>query len=320
MKKKTPYSDRIEFSKNNKTTNRNEYNSKINKKSGIEKDSGIDGIDNPFNKVIDRHYGSFKCRILGNYKNVFNSLTINSIKPFGRYGTIQRKVLKTKAFTAVFYSSGSVELKIARASLSGKRAIESLRAEFFQAARKAQALLEKCYSLTLTIPVQNRPAKYGVEDSAARAVNLEIEGRKRKMDASTRIIKGRVVRRVSHVDNFGSLAARADSRLSEKEHDLISSEIAKSKGFKDEKSFEFRKAKGIARLQAPELLISIENKLEAVFETNSQFKENIDLHLKVEQAQLENMVLSNKLLKGMQGTKHRFPTTFKKSATVQGCN
>ena len=215
MTKKPPYCDRIGFSKNKQTTNKTEYNSEI---------------DNPFNKVIDRHYGSFKTKLLGNYKNVFNSLNIHSIKPFGRYGTIQRKLLRTKEFTAIFYSNGTVELKIPRASLSHKRAIESLRDSYHIAAKKAHSHLEKYYHLTLSIPVQNRPAKYGVEDSAARAVNLEIQGKYRKMDASTRLIKGRVVRRVPHVDSFGAIAAKSDSRLSEQQHDSISSEIAKRQG------------------------------------------------------------------------------------------
>ena len=308
MKQKAIRSDRMKPTKKNKITMNSESNF---------------NIDNPFNKVIDRHFGSFKCNILGNYKNVFNSLNINSIKPLGNKGAVQRKLLKTKKFTAIFYCSknkGSVELKIPRVSLSDKRAIESLRNQYFQAAIQAKAHLEKYYHLPLSIPVQNRLAKYGVEDSAARAVNLEIQGKKRKMDASTRLIAGKLVRNVPHVDSFGSIAAKADARLSEQQHDLISSEVAKSKGFKDKKSFEFRKAKGFARLQSPEILESIEAKLEAVFETNSRFSKNINLHLKVEQAQLENMVLSNKLMKGMQTTKHRFPTSFKKSASVKGCN
>ena len=313
MKKKATHSDRIGFSKKNNLRINNEYNSK----------KTIKEIDNPFNKVIDRHFGSFKCSILGNYKNVFNSLNINSIKPLGRKGTIQRKVLRHEKFTAIFYCSknrGSVELKIPRQSFSHKKAHEALRGEYYQCAIKAKAHIEKYYCLLLSIPVENRLAKYGVEDSAARTVNLEIHGKHRIMDASNRLINGKLVRNVPHIDSLGSIAAKADARLSEQQHDLISSEIAKSKGFKDVKSFEFRKAKGIARLKAPEILESIEARLGAVFETNSQFKDNIDLHLKVEQAQLENMVLSNKLLKGMQGTKHRFPTSFKKSASVKGCS
>ncbi len=291
-----------------------EYSSNIKK---------IKEIDNPFNKVIDRHFGSFKCTILGNYKNIFDSLNIASIKPLGNRGSVRRKLLRHEKFTAIFYCSknrGSVELKIPRLSLSHKQAVEALRVEYYQAAIQARDILEKYYHLPLSIPVQNRLAKYGVEDSAAQAVKLEIHGKHRLMDASSRLIAGKFVRRVPHIDNKGSLAAKRDARLSSKQHDLISSEVARSKGFKDVKSFEFRKAKGIARLQSPEILESIEARLTAVFETNSLFAKNINLHLKVEQAQLENMVLSNKLLKGMQGTKHKFPTSAKRSATYKGCS
>ena len=321
MKKKASHSDRMRPTKKNIKNKVLTMNSESN--SNIKTIKTIKEIDNPFNKVIDRHFGSFKCSILGNYKKVFNSLNINSIKPLGNKGSVQRKLLRTKKFTAIFYCSknkGSVELKIPRNSLFHKQAIEALRTSYFEAANKAKFHLEKYYNLPLSIPIENRLAKYGVEDSAARAVNLEIHGKNRLIDASTRLIAGKLVRNVSHVDNFGSIAAKADARLSDKEHDLISNEIVKSKGFKNKKSFEFRKAKGIARLQAPEILESIETKLEAVFETNSKFAKNINLHLKVEQAQLENMVLSNKLLKGLQTTKKRFPTSFKKSASVKGCS
>ncbi len=312
MNKKANHSDRIEFPKKPILTNRTEYNSKI---------------DNPFSKVIDRHYGSFKCRILGNYKNVFNSLNINSIKPLGRYGTIKRKVLRVKEFTAIFYSSGSVELKIARACLSNKRAVAKLQSSHWIAAGTARKFLEKHYSLVLSNPVQNRLAKYGVEDSAARAVNLEIEGKKRKMDASTRIIAGRIVRRVSHVDSFGAVAAKADSRLSEAEHDAISSEIAKSQGFKDEKSLGFRKAKGDARIRSPEVLESIENALFEIADANLQTAEassnlgkNMETHIGIMKEMEKGLHELAFSVRSVRKLRHRFPTSFKKSASVRGCN
>ncbi len=305
MTKKKTYSHRIGFSKNKQTTNKTEYNSEI---------------DNPFSKVIDRHYGSFKTKLLGNYKNVFNSLNIHSIKPLGRYGTIQRKLLRTKEFTAIFYSNGTVELKIPRALLSHKRAIESLRDSYHIAAKKAHAHLEKYYHLTLTIPVQNRPAKYGVEDSAARAVNLEIQGKKRKMDASTRLIKGKVVRRVPHVDSKGAIAAKTDARLSEQQHDTISSEIAKRQGFKDEKSFEFRKAKGFARIQAPELLESIEAALFETAEASRFLGKNMVIHVGIMKEIKEGLRELAASVRSAKQARHRFPTSLKKSATVQGCN
>jgi len=306
MNKKQAYTDRIGFLKKRNLRNRTEYNSKI---------------DNPFSKVIDRHYGSFKCRLLGNYRNVFGSLSINSIKPFGRHGTIGRKVLRTKEFTAIFYSSGTVELKITRQVLSHKKAVEELRAEFFEAAGKAHAFLEKVYCLTLSNPVQNRPAKYGVEDSAARAVNLEIEGKSRKMDASTRVIAGRIVRRVPHVDNFGAVAAKADARLSEQEHDLISSEIAESQGFKDKKGFDYREAKGKARLQAPELLISIENALFALGEAQREGAENIKFFGENMKAHVVAVQALSKAAKALQPKRSReFKTSFKKSASIRGCS
>ena len=306
IKQKALYSDRIRFSKNNNSTNKTEYNS-----------NSI--IDNPFSKVIDRHYGSFKCKLLGNYKNVFNSLNINSIKPLGRYGTVKRKVLRTKKFTAIFYSNGTVELKIARACLSHKTAIESLRDSYHISASNAKAHLEKYYCLALSIPVQNRLAKYGVEDLTAQAVNLEIQGKKRKMDASTRVIAGKVVRKLPHVDNFGAVAAKADARLSEQQHDAISSEIAKRQGLSPKDGLAWRKAKGHARINSPEILESIENAIFETAEASRFLGKNMATHIGIMKEMKEGLHELAFSVRSVRQARHRFPTSFKKSASVKGC-
>ncbi len=314
--KKASHWDRMRPTKKNIKNNILRMNSEYSSKKTIKTIKTIKVIDNPFNKVIDRHFGSFKCSILGNYKNVFNSLNIDSIEPFGNKGSVQRKLLMHEKFTAIFYCSknkGSVELKIPRLSLSHKQAHKALFDQYYQAAIQARDILEKYYHLPLSIPIQNRIAKYGVEDSTARVVKLEIEGKKRKMDASTRLIKGKLVRKVSHVDNFGSIAAKADARLSSKQHDLISSEIALSKGHKDRNSFEFRKAKGIARLQSPEILESIETKLEAIVESHLMMAENESSHVRFVKEATE-------IVRALRPTRIKFPTSAKKSATYKGCS
>ncbi len=305
MTKKAIHSDRMRPTKNN--------NMRMNSESNI---------DNPFNKVIDRHYGSFKCNILGNYKNIFNSLNINSIKPLGNKGSVQRKLLRTKKFTAIFYCSknkGSVELKIPRQSLFHKQAHKALFNQYYQAAIQAKSHLEKYYCFALSIPVQNRLAKYGVEDSAARAVNLEIEGKKRKMDASNRLINGKFVRNVPHIDNFGSLAAKTDARLSSKQHDLISSEIVKRQGISKKNDLNWRIAKGNARLKAPELLESIENALFETAEASRFLGKNMVTHVGIMKEIKEGLHELSSSVRSVRKTRQRFPTSLKKSATVKGC-
>ena len=55
--------------------------------------------NNPFCKKINRHYGSFKVKILGNHKLVFNKLRILEIKPLGIRGSGCRRNKSASRYT-----------------------------------------------------------------------------------------------------------------------------------------------------------------------------------------------------------------------------
>lgn len=260
-------------------------------KQTLTNSTSMKELSNPFFKRIDRHYGSFRTRLLGNYRNVFNCLPFRDIKPLN---TCRRKVLNhRKLFTAIFYSNGTVEIKPVRMQSCAGNAHELLDADLWAKARLARDFIES-KGCSLGELSMNRLPKYGVEDAVARRVGGEFHGQFRSMDKSP----GH-----GHVDNKGKQASIRDSRLSSGQHERLAE----------------------LRLEQPELLESIELKLDAVFATNSAFAKNIDLHLGVEERKLAVTKLLHALLGRLEGylkpkRARAFKGSFKKSATVRGCN
>jgi hypothetical protein len=233
---------------------------------------------NPFFKKIDRHYGSFRTKILGNHQSIFNSLKFKEIKPLGKTGTgCRRKAFFHNEFTAMLYSNGTIEIRPVRKTGLNP---DELQADFFSKAKLCCSLLEQ-KGLALGALELNRSPKYGYRDKTASFVKEEYKGKDRGMDSTPD---------PNSIDNFSCAAAKRDLRLS------------------GDQNFEIAKA----RADNPEVIGSLESKMEFIIDSNSKFAENLALHLKV-LSDLGKAV--NRL-----GAGHRFPSSFNKSATVRGVN
>lgn len=202
---------------------------------------------NPFLKRIDRHYGCFKTKILGNYAKKFNALPFPELKPWGRAGTgCKRKKWVTKNFTALFYANGTVEIKPQRKT--GLNPFD-LQRDFFLKANYCLSLLERrgiaCGGLDL-----NRRPKYGTENKAARLVRGEFRGKHRGIDGSP----GH-----QHIDDYSAQACRRNLRLSDNQSVAL--------------------AKGV--VENPELFSGLHEKIDLVVSSNVEFARNIRLHLEV---------------------------------------
>ncbi len=278
--------------------NKNKHNSLNNEQERILNKKGFDVIpSNPYCKEIDRHFGSFETRLLGNHLSIFDSLPFPSLVPLGRKGIgCKRKLLKQESFTAVFYGNGTVIIKIARTKDASLFAPEVLQKDYFDKAREAKRFLE-CYSFSLAELKMNQLPKYGVEDLTARVVKKEVDGEFRSMDSSTRIVNGKVVRRVPHIDNKSATAASRDAQ------------------FSSEQAFELAKA----RLNNPEFFTRLESKIDVAVEVSTRYSKNINLHLAVEEKNLENAVKLNRLLSAPRVPRF-FSTSLSKSASVRGCS
>lgn len=235
---------------------------------------------NPFFKQVNRHYGSFKVKILGNYKARFNSLPFSLLKPWGRNKNgCQRKKWQTKTFTALFYSNGTLEIK--PVSKRGLSPFE-LQADFFCKARYCLKLLEsygvQCSGLKL-----NRRPKYGFEDKAARMVKGEFHGKNRGIDGSP----GH-----QHLDAFSAEACVRDLRCSDDEHVVLAR----------------------ARVENPELFADLHAKMDFLADTNVKFAENIRLHLNVLEEQKKAL---RAIARGLNPRVPRLPSR-KDSTTLRG--
>lgn len=240
---------------------------------------------NPFRKLVNRHYGSFKVKIKGNPSKTFDSLP-NYFKEKGKLGTTRRKFLKKTNYSLIIYSNGTIEIKPSQKNSNSLNAGEDLSNAFWTTFQEAKNFLETI-GLFTSSPVMNRRPKYAVPDKTAELVRKEVHAEYRDMDKSVK---------PGHVDNWGKQALARDNRLSSDQH--------------------FALAK--ARLENPEILGSIEDKLEDIVEAQKvslDFSNNLKLHLEVERRQLENMVKMNRLL---APKRIRMPTAFKTSATVRG--
>lgn len=237
---------------------------------------------NPFFKEIDRHYGSFKCRILGNYSKKFNSLPLPFLGKWGRGGSgCSRKKLQSKDYTAIIYANGTVEIKPSRDKGLNP---EELQASFYAKARECLSALRAEGVVTSQLKM-NRPPKYGVEDAVARTVKGEFKTRKRGIDSSP----GR-----PHVDNYGLQALLDDLQLS----DVDNAGVAH------------------ARLTNPGMVKRIEGKMNFIIDTQADFAKNIALHLNVLREQRDVLRAIGKSLKP---ARPRLPA-MKNSATFRGVN
>ncbi len=196
-------SDRTMFNTTNKTRTKNpEFNKNNSNNSQFTDSPNLSHLSeqelkeikkvNPFFKKIDRHYGSFKSKLLGNPSKVFNSLKFAEITPLGKQGTgCRRKKYDCKDFTVIFYGNGTIDLRPAR--LSGHNP-DALQQDFFNKAKKFVSFMNS-QGVAVEEVKLNRPAKYGVEDKLAREIGKEYKGKFRGMDKSP----GH-----GHVDNFGA--------------------------------------------------------------------------------------------------------------------
>lgn len=239
-------------------------------------------ITNPFSKLVTRHYGSFKTKMRGNPKRVFEDLKY----PFtekAKLGTTRRKYYSGPSFSLIVYSSGTIEIKPSRACSKSKRAGEVLSKDFWEnTLRKAESFLSS-RRVYFFRPVLNRRPKYGVEDKTAKLVKQEVHSEFRSMDRSP----GH-----GHVDNWGLRALNADNRLSSGQHFALAKE----------------------RLRNPELLASLEAKMDLIVDSNVEFAKNLGLHLKV----LSDLGSGTRALsRAVQGPRP-FRRAFKNSATVRG--
>ncbi len=289
--KNPPYSHKTKFQKNKQETPNSKQDSNFSKTTH----SSIDvNPSNPYCKEIDRHFGSFKTKILGNYLKIFNSLDFTPLSSLGKHGTgARRKLLRRPGFSAVFWSNGTVIINPTRKKSVSKQAPEELQADFFNKGSKAASLIE-CFGLSLAPLKMNQLPKYGVEDLTARTVRKEVTGKFRKIDSSTRIVRGKVVHKVPHVDNFGAAATKRDCQF--------------------DSNFLFKVSQ--ERVVIPEYFSRIEDKVDKALDVSLRFSKNIELHLDVETRTLETMKKFNHLLSSPRA----FRNSFKKSATVRGCN
>jgi len=246
---------------------------------------------NPFVKEINRHYGTFKAMVLGNFKKKFELLDFVELKRWGRAGTgVKRKQVKNSDFSLTVFSNGTVVIKPTAAKGLNPR---DLQADFWEKARNARRLLSVRHFVDISpLELIQRP-KYGVEDKLARKIKGEWKGKHRGIDSSP----GH-----PHVDNYGAQACIRDLKLSNDSH----AELAE------------------ARIRNPEWFERIENVLERVVVVNSDLAKNINLHLGVERRQLDNMgqmntnlVEMNRLLKSARPRAPRLPAR-RNSATLRG--
>ena len=311
-----------------KIPNRTQTNSK-------EFDSKQEKVTNPFCKEIDRHYGSFKTRILGNHKTIFNSLPFKEIKPLGIKGKgCKRKLFSNPSFTALFYQNGTVEIKPSRDKSKALSAPGSLQQAFFEKAGEAARLLEKKGGFALGNLSMNRLPMYAVVDRLARENGGECEGEFRRIDSSPNH---------PHVDNKGKLAAERDCRLSDDQHHSLSHELLRKNGAKTgDEGFDLK----FYRVNNAEILESFEKKLNGLLEANamaleaarataeasSVLGENMKTHVEIMKRNakgLEAIALAtdgttaamnefSRLLRAFRPRAARMPSSFKRSATVRG--
>lgn len=267
------YLDRIKQQKNHTNPKNSEQTS----------DSEIHKV-NPYFRQIDRHYGSFKTKLLGNQLKIFNSLKFKEIKPLGKHGTgSRRKLWSTPEFTALFYSNGTIEIKPTR-----KKGLhpDKLQEDFFQKARGCCSLLKKRGYLTIPLKM-NRSPKYGYKDKTASFVKKEYKGKDRGMDATPD---------PNSIDNFSCAATKRDIRVS------------------DDKHFEIAKA----RANNPEVLASIEDKLAAVADASALLGKNMETHVSIMRGIDSGLKDFGKAVKALGPRRHRFPSSFRRSATIKG--
>lgn len=290
--KKAGCSDRTKFNKTNKTrTNNTKFNKNNSNNSQFTDSPNLSQLTkeelklikkvNPFFKKIDRHYGSFKSRLLGNPSKVFNSLNFTEITPLGKQGAgCRRKKYECRDFSVIFYANGTIDLRPSR--LSGHNP-DALQQDFFSKGRKFVSFMNGLGIAVAEVKL-NRPAKYGVEDKLAREIGKEYRGKFRGMDKSPRH---------GHIDNFGAEPCKKDLSMSDNQHD----ELAR------------------ARVENPEVLSNLNDKMEFIIDTNVMFAKNLQLHKKV----LEEISLGiNKMTRAVRPRMQRFRTSFKRSATVKG--